>query len=227
MLGRVLAAAERVGVNVSPMTVAFSLAAADAAHATATVEEGTNFVVQSWGSLTSDHDGERQVFRYTVRNGHGAEMTVTNFGATLLSFRLHGRELTLNHSSPAITAAAYARLNQACYGTVCGRVANRICRGKFSLDGEAFQLAVNNGENHLHGGPTGFHRRVWDARLLLEESTGQCRGVELHRSSPDGEEGYPGTLDVRGRWRRLAGAGCEQACAQLSALPHAITAHRR
>ena len=146
MLGRVLAAAERVGVNVSPMTVAFSLAAADAAHATATVEEGANFVVQSWGSLTSDHDGERQVFRYTVRNGHGAEMTVTNFGATLLSFRLHGRELTLNHSSPAITAAAYARLNQACYGTVCGRVANRICRGKFSLDGEAFQLAVNNGE---------------------------------------------------------------------------------
>ena len=79
---------------------------------------------------------------------------------------------------------------------MCGRVANRIAKGKFSLDGKNYSLATNNGENHLHGGPSGFHRRVWDARLLLDETTGRATGVELTRTSPDGEENYPGTMKV-------------------------------
>lgn len=200
MLSRVLAAAKRSGVSVSPMTVAFSLAAIEPAQTTRTIEEGPNYVVQSWGKLQTDYDdegkGERSIFRYTVSNGKGAEMTICNFGATLLSFKLHGRELTLNHAEPTISSTCYARLNQACYGNVCGRVANRICEGKFSLDGVDYKLAINNGANHLHGGPTGFHRRVWNAKLVIDETTGNARGVELQRTSPDGEEGYPGSMEV-------------------------------
>jgi hypothetical protein len=60
----------------------------------------------------TDYEGTRDIARYTVHNSHGAEMTVTNFGCTLLSFKLHGRELTLNYADPRITAAEHARLNQ-------------------------------------------------------------------------------------------------------------------
>ena len=64
------------------------------------------------GTVTTDYEGTKEVARYTVRNDFGAEMTVTNFGCTLLSFKLDGRELTLNYGDPAITAEDHARLNQ-------------------------------------------------------------------------------------------------------------------
>ncbi len=77
------------------------------------------------------------------------------------------------------------------FGAVPGRFANRIAGGRFVLDGTEYRLACNDGPNALHGGPSGFGRRVWDIR----DSSG--RHVTLGRTSPDGEEGYPGTLDVR------------------------------
>ncbi len=82
-----------------------------------------------------------------------------------------------------------------------GRVANRICKGKFKLGGNEYTLVTNNGENHLHGGPTGFHRRTWNAQLLLDKATGSCYGVEMTRTSADGEEGYPGSVEARGARR--------------------------
>jgi len=196
MLARVLAAAKQSGVAVSPVAAAFSLAAADAAQKTKTISEGPNFVVQSWGTYSVADERDKPVTRFTIENDHGAEVTITNFGATLLSFKLNGRELTINHPETNISVSQYAQLNQACYGNVCGRVANRISQGKFELDGKKYELAVNNGPNHLHGGPTGFHRRVWDASILRDSATGRATGVSLSRTSPDGEEGYPSTLQV-------------------------------
>jgi aldose 1-epimerase len=75
------------------------------------------------------------------------------------------------------------------FGGIVGRYANRIARGRFELDGAAYQLACNNGRHHLHGGPLGFDRRIWQGRQ-------DGNRVELTYRSPDGEEGYPGTLDV-------------------------------
>lgn len=75
-------------------------------------------------------------------------------------------------------------------GAIVGRYANRIAHARFSLDGHTYQLAANNGRNHLHGGVTGFDKRVWRAALGTNL-------LELRYRSPDGEEGYPGNLDVR------------------------------
>ena len=78
------------------------------------------------------------------------------------------------------------------FGCITGRYANRIASGKFTLDGKQYNLATNNGPNHLHGGDRGFGMKVWKARIL-EAGT----GIEFARTSPDGEEGYPGNLKCK------------------------------
>lgn len=79
------------------------------------------------------------------------------------------------------------------FGCICGRVANRIAKGKFTLEGVEYQLAVNNGHNHLHGGLIGFDRRNWKHEILQSEKKA---GVLFSYTSPDREENYPGTLEV-------------------------------
>jgi len=76
------------------------------------------------------------------------------------------------------------------FGAVCGRYANRIARGRFSLDGKEYKLAVNNGPNSLHGGLKGFNAVVWEVKNVTPDS------IELFYLSPDGEEGFPGNLSV-------------------------------
>ena len=95
------------------------------------------------------------------------------------------------------TPEAYAA-NPRYLGAIIGRYANRIANAQFTLDGRTYRLAANNGGNHLHGGVTGFDKRVW--RPALSVAKGAACGatsLELSYLSPDGEEGYPGNLDVR------------------------------
>ncbi len=111
---------------------------------------------------------------------------ITNFGARILSFEYQGTDCLYGPKSledlPADT----------CYcGSICGRVANRIAGGEFELDGVRYQLAVNNGPNHLHGGLTGFSDMPW----TVEETTDSRLVLSL--ISPDGQENYPGTVTVR------------------------------
>ena len=86
------------------------------------------------------------------------------------------------------------------FGCVVGRYANRIAKGKFTLDGKDYKLATNNGENHLHGGDAGFDKKVWKAGkpAAVKDKAGNSIGysVALSCKSPDGEEGYPGTLEA-------------------------------
>jgi aldose 1-epimerase len=89
------------------------------------------------------------------------------------------------------TPDAYAD-NPRYLGAIVGRYANRIAKARFTLDGRTYQLAANNGANHLHGGATGFDKRVWRAAAAAGAAS-----LELRYLSPDGEEGYPGNLDVR------------------------------
>jgi aldose 1-epimerase len=130
----------------------------------------------------------------TLRNAAGGAATILNYGAILHSWTAPGGdgapvELTVGAARPD----EYGRANPAYFGAVCGRVANRIARGRFTLDGVSYTLACNNGPNHLHGGVRGFDRRVW----TLEADGGRNESVvRLRLHSPDGEEGYPGALEI-------------------------------
>lgn len=124
----------------------------------------------------------------------GLRMRVVTWGATITSLSLPDREgrladVVLGHD----TLEGYVEASPY-FGCVVGRCANRIARGRFTLDGVEYQLATNNGPNHLHGGVRGFDSRVWSAEVVRREG-GDVLALTLY--SPDGEEGYPGHVEVR------------------------------
>jgi aldose 1-epimerase len=133
------------------------------------------------------------VERFTIANAHALEVDILTYGAIVASINTPDRQ---RRSADVVlgcdTLEGYVR-QTAYLGAVVGRYANRIARGRFALDGRSYQLAVNDGVNHLHGGPEGFHRRLWTAEPI---TVGGDDGVLLSRTSPDGEENYPGTLQV-------------------------------
>jgi len=128
---------------------------------------------------------------YVLRNAHGIEARITNFGATVVSILApdrHGKfaDVVLGFDD----LEGYAQ-NRKFFGATVGRYANRIAGGRFILGSNKYTLATNNGANHLHGGTQGFDRALWAAT-----DTRNRDGVTFRYRSPDGEEGYPGNLDV-------------------------------
>ena len=139
----------------------------------------------------------RPVEQFVIDSGT-IELQAITFGCAITSLRVADRrgmwaDVVLGHESlePYLTNPPFV-------GVVAGRYANRIAGGRFTLDGEVYKLATNNGPNHLHGGPRGFHRQHWDAQPLTG-SAGD--GVTFSRVSPAGEEGYPGNLHVSVTYR--------------------------
>lgn len=119
----------------------------------------------------------------------GIAVLVTPLGATITSIRTPGADGKLGEVTLGFDEAApYHDGRSPYFGCVAGRVANRIANGKFTLNGKEYTLATNNGPNHLHGGTTGFDKRLWDLKLRTQTS------LTLELTSADGEEGYPGTL---------------------------------
>ncbi len=134
---------------------------------------------------------------HTLKNSAGMEVRVADYGATILSIRVPDREGQLDDVVLGYdTVEEYMAGNPHYFGAVIGRYANRIARGRFSLDEELYWLATNNGQNHLHGGKKGFDKKVWDG----QPTKGGSSAVLLRYVSADGEEGYPGTLEVRVRY---------------------------
>ena len=128
---------------------------------------------------------------FTVTNGHGVELRAMSYGAIVLSLKVQDRSGALDDVVLGYDSAMdYIRNNAPHFGAVVGRYANRIAKGRFTLDGQTFTLATNNGPNHLHGGPKGFDNVVWRGEVLPN-------GVAFTYVSADGEEGYPGRLQVR------------------------------
>lgn len=148
-------------------------------------------------TIAKDHFGltpaGEDAFLFSLANDQGLEVKVTNYGGIITSLQVPDRrgrldDVVLGHD----TLEGY--LNRSRYfGALIGRYANRIAGGRFSLNGSAFSLAQNNGPNHLHGGFKGFDKVVWSAREINEPAG---VGLNLAYRSKDGEEAYPGNLQV-------------------------------
>jgi aldose 1-epimerase len=150
---------------------------------------------QPWGTLP---DG-RQVHRFSLHSASGVQVDLAEYGARLIrvqtpdrSGRLGDVMLGHEHLGPYLDRATAPY-----FGATVGRYANRIARGRFGLDGHEYQLAANNPPNHLHGGPGGFDAVLWAGQGFAGEGHQE---VLFSRVSPEGEEGYPGAVDLRVRY---------------------------
>ena len=133
---------------------------------------------------------------YTLTNGSGIELHAITYGGIITSLKVpdrtgHVADIVLGFDSPA---GYLKQPPPPFFGAIIGRYGNRIAKGKFALDGKSYTLATNNGPNHLHGGNRGFDKVMWNAEPR-QSSAGAS--VVFTRTSPDGEEGYPGNLQVR------------------------------
>jgi aldose 1-epimerase len=131
----------------------------------------------------------KQTDLFILTNKNGLEMTVCNYGAKIVSLSVPDKsgklvDVVTGHNN----IEEYLNSEEPYFGAVCGRTGNRIAKGKFTLDGKEYTLAINNGPNNLHGGLKGFNAVVWDARQT------DVQTLELTYFSKDGEEGFPGNL---------------------------------
>jgi aldose 1-epimerase len=131
---------------------------------------------------------------YTLRNAHGVEARIVNYGGIVLSLYVPDKDGKFGDVVLGYSTLAEYEKETPYFGCLVGRYGNRIAKGKFTLDGQTYTLAVNNGPNALHGGIKGFDKVVWDA---ASASTPAGPSLELTYVSKDGEEGYPGTLTVK------------------------------
>ena len=127
---------------------------------------------------------------HSLTNRHGLIACLTAWGAGLVEMHVPDRKGALADITLGFDSLAGYLTRHPYFGVTTGRFANRIAGGKFTLDGQSYTLATNNGPNHLHGGVQGFDQRNWTAELLSAQS------VRFSYVSPDGEGGYPGTLHV-------------------------------
>lgn len=128
---------------------------------------------------------------YVIEN-EMLKLAITNYGGRVVNWLVPDKngeyaDISLGFSS----VDGYIESGEPFYGALIGRNGNRIANGEFTLNGKTYHLAKNNGPNNLHGGPTGFHNRVWDAEQIDE------RTLKLSYLSEDGEEGFPGNLNVQ------------------------------
>ncbi len=135
------------------------------------------------------NDG-REVYCWSVENEEGIKVEILDYGATIRTIIVPDRngnatDVVLGYD----TIEEYVS-NSGCFGAAIGRFANRIRAGKFTLNGKEYTVAVNNGPNHLHGGIIGYNRMIWD----VKDENG---ALVCYLTSPDGDEGYPGKLDVK------------------------------
>jgi aldose 1-epimerase len=135
-----------------------------------------------------------EVELYTLTNAGGIEIRATNYGGIITSIRVPDRSGQFADVALGFNSLEGYFDNSPHFGSLIGRFANRIGKAQFRLDGQTFKLAANDGPNTLHGGIKGFDKFVWQAEPFEKEGEA---GIVLTRTSPDGEEGFPGNLSVR------------------------------
>ena len=140
---------------------------------------------ENWGQTQCG----KEIFLYTIKNSKGAYVKLGSVGAAIQSVVVPDKDgnmadVVIGYNDPLSYFG-----DGPCAGKVPGRFANRIALGKFTLDGKEYELPINNGPNHLHGGPKGFQNQVWESRI-------EGDAVEFMYFAEDGEMGYPGNIKV-------------------------------
>jgi aldose 1-epimerase len=152
---------------------------------------GPGITRRAFGTLP----GGETVDLYTLTNASGMQAEITNYGGILVSLKTPDRrgqraDVLLGYD----TLDGYRNDTATYFGALVGRYANRIAKGRFTLDGHTYTLPINNPPNSLHGGTDGFNRRLWRAE---PRRTKEGPALELRLVSPDGDQGYPGRLQAR------------------------------
>jgi aldose 1-epimerase len=142
----------------------------------------------------------RSVELFTLTNPNGCEAAITAYGASLVALTMPDNKARFSDVVLGFNTLEEYLRNPFFVGGTIGRYGNRISGGRFRLGGKEYSLARNNGENHLHGGIKAFHTVVWEAK---EGVSADGEGLTLSRLSPDGEEGYPGSLAVEVTYRLM------------------------
>ena len=128
---------------------------------------------------------------YTLTNAQGMEVSITNYGGSLVSIMVPDRDGNMANVIQGHDCIQDCLSSPEPFlSTLVGRYGNRICRGKFTMNGKEYSLTINNGPNHLHGGPTGCHARVWDAEQINEQE------LVLRYTFAYYEEGFPGEVSM-------------------------------
>jgi len=144
----------------------------------------------------------RAVEIFTISNAAGMQVRTIPYGAIVVSIKVPDRAGAMGDVVLGFDALDGYLKQPPYFGAVVGRYGNRIAKGVFAIDGTTFRLAVNNGPNHLHGGVKGFDKLLWRGEMFLR---GGEAGVIYSLTSPDGDEGYPGTLNVKVTYTLSAG----------------------
>jgi aldose 1-epimerase len=145
---------------------------------------------EKWGTLPCG----KEVFLYTLSNTSGAYVKITNFGGIVTECWVADKNGKLEDVVLGYDSLDEYIKGDKYFGAICGRYANRINKGKFTLDGKEYTLAINNGPNALHGGLEGFNQKAWTGSIVQHNG---AEALELTLLSPDMQEGYPGNLNVR------------------------------
>lgn len=180
-----------VGAIIGACAVGYSLRQKRVKKTSCTETKISYLSCESWGIHPQTKE---EVSSWTLRNDLGMEVKITSLGCAVTSVVVptktnEKRDIVCGYDN--LTSCLRGKQN---FGTIVGRCANRIAKGKFTIDGNCYQLAVNNGVNHLHGGPTGFFSRNFKcvSAVVTEENVSLTLGYH----SIDGEEGYPGAVDL-------------------------------
>jgi len=173
------------------LAISFGVALTPAcAHQGDNMTQSPSALLQAYGKL-SDQTPINQV---TLTNSNGVSVDVINYGGIITRIETPDSNGNMGNIVLGMDNLEDYTNSSTYFGAIIGRFGNRIANGQFSLNGTDYQLATNDGDNHLHGGIQGFDKKVW---TMAPFSTENSAGVTLSLVSPDGDQGYPGELTTQ------------------------------
>ena len=183
--------------SISPILLFFLLVFGPACNNSARQNEANQAASLSLSVADYGQTDEGPAKLYTLKNKNGMQVEISSYGGIITRLLAPDKNGQLDDVVLGFDKLEDYQNDHPYFGAIIGRYGNRIAKGKFTIDGQEYSLATNNGANALHGGPTGFHKHLWQVKTAGRKG---YVGIELSRLSPDMEEGYPGNLNATVRY---------------------------